>query len=69
MNAQKYNSNNKDARHFREHRSKYPQIYNWIVNTSRTAKYEKGYDKWSVIAAVTIIRWSGAFKLAKDEQG
>jgi hypothetical protein len=66
---QKYNSNNKDAVRFRQHRQKYPRVYNWIAETARTAKWEKGYGKWSVSAAVEIIRWSGRFKLEKDEQG
>jgi len=54
---------------YKDHRTKYPQVYQWLVTYAREAKNERGYDKWSVYACVEIIRWIGMFNLEKDDQG
>ena len=60
---------NKDADNYREHRAKYPGVYQWIVTTAVVAKIDKGHDSWSVSAAIEIIRWQGLFPGSQDADG
>lgn len=64
-----YNPNNRDAVAFREHRRRFPQIYTYIAAAARDAKWNRGYQNWSVSSLIEVIRWSDEFKLGKDSDG